>query len=80
MDAKWVIIWLSFQVSALGWGITKLAYDNGYLKGRASVYAEFVAMSDDGTCFAKNGCKEDQRSGGGTPNDRSIKIPNRSKR
>lgn len=62
MEIKWVIIWLSLQLAILSYIVTKQAHDKGYLEGRASVYEEWAATPDDGTCFSKGGCSNDTNS------------------
>ena len=57
-DAKWVILWLSLQLTGLSWYVTKQAYELGFEKGRASVYKEFSDDGQAGTCFAHEGCEQ----------------------
>lgn len=66
LDTKWVIIWLSLQITGLSILVTKQAYDLGYERGRIKVLTTFDDSSS-GTCFAKGGCD----------NDPSIKTPKR---
>ena len=63
MSPKWVIIWLSIQLTILSFYVTKQAYELGYERGRASVYKEFAEDGIEGTCFAiKGDCHENKQS------------------
>jgi hypothetical protein len=56
MDAKSItIVWLSLQLSILGYAVSKMAYRIGYLEGRASVYAEQTKVTNAGDCFSITG-------------------------
>ena len=50
---KTTLIILSIQILGMSLLINRLLYKNGYLEGRASVYAEFGQHDDDGTPYTK---------------------------
>jgi hypothetical protein len=70
---KWVMVALSIQTFAMGCTISKLCYDLGFERGRASVYQEFAQDSSDGYCLADKPAHE------GECHDSSPKVIKRSK-
>ena len=52
MDAKWVILWLSLQLTGLSFFVTKQAYELGYARGQIHVLTT-VDTTLEGTPYAK---------------------------
>ena len=46
MDAKWVIIWLSIQITGLSFYVTKQAYELGFERGKIAALTTFVDDAD----------------------------------
>ncbi len=64
MDTKWVIIWLSLQITGLSILVTKQAYDLGFARGRLAELSNWN-QDADGYCLADipphpGQCKEDK--------------------